>query len=108
MTKQEVIDTINRDFKGKCISEYYNCRYLNDEGKKCAIGLFIPDGHKGQWYTSHVKNLLKFYPDLQEYMPFDNIELNTKFQDLHDSLDHNLGVQKQKDILINFVEKNCK
>jgi hypothetical protein len=50
-TKQTIIDKINSDFKGKAstftISGVDQCQYLTDDGRKCSIGLFIPNGHRG-------------------------------------------------------------
>lgn len=108
MTKQEIIDKINSDFKGKCTDERDTCTYLNTEGKKCAIGLFIPDGHSGQHYQGTVSGLLREYPDLRQYMPFSDERTNCMFQDIHDIelYKYTDTLQEQKDKLIKFVEDN--
>lgn len=41
-TKQSMIEHIETEFKGKSITSSGSCRYLTDDGKKCAIGMFIP------------------------------------------------------------------
>ena len=42
-TKQSIIDHIKTNFKGKSINKSGQCMYRCDDGKKCAVGLFIPD-----------------------------------------------------------------
>lgn len=42
-TKQSMIEHIETEFKGKSITSSGSCRYRIGDGKKCAIGMFIPD-----------------------------------------------------------------
>ena len=42
----------------------YKCCYLTDDGRKCAVGLCLPDGHKAQHSTTHFGVLIKCYPEL--------------------------------------------
>ena len=108
MTKQEIIDTINKKFKGKA-DGIHGCVYLNNKGKKCVIGIFIPDGHPGQQEEDlGVLGLLEKYPELIREMPSDNFELLEKFQSVHDTLDDTLSIGSQKGILIQFVNRNFK
>ena len=112
LTKQQIIDKINTDFNGQAINyDTGQCMYkFTDESgecKKCAIGLFIPDGHPSQEEFMSVDELLDEYPDLWDSMPIDDIGFLTAFQEVHD---HNgmrkLSLDEQKSQLIGFVDDN--
>lgn len=109
MNKQEIIDTINEKFTGQAVNDKFGtCQYLTEDGRKCAIGMFIPDGHPAQHKITDVISLLNEYPDLGRYMPFDNLNTLNKFQDCHDScLDTEMSLEEQKQILIDFVNEVC-
>ena len=65
---------------------YKTCLYQTNDGNRCAIGAFIPDGHPGLKSYSEVSNLLFHHPDLVKCMPFtDSIALKV-FQRRHDEL----------------------
>jgi hypothetical protein len=40
------------------------CSYLTDDGRKCAVGLALPDGHEAQRSGSGFNTLTKRYPEL--------------------------------------------
>lgn len=40
------------------------CMYLNDEGRKCAVGLALPDGHPAHKSKYSFPNLVINYPEL--------------------------------------------
>lgn len=40
------------------------CRYLTSDGKKCAVGLCIPDGHPAQTLLTDARALSLKYPNL--------------------------------------------
>ena len=105
MNKQQVIDVINKEFKGKAYD--FGCFYLTKDGRKCAIGMFIPDGHPGQRDQCGVGYLLDKHSDLKSFMPSDDEELLRQFQRAHDCL---LSVadpiDQQRQTLINWVHKN--
>ncbi len=42
-TRQKMIDHVKSNFKGKSIGMDGVCLYRGPDGKKCAVGLFIPD-----------------------------------------------------------------
>lgn len=104
-TKQSMIDVIKKEFKGQAINKLGTCQYLTDEGGKCAVGCFIPHGHKGQLHSGTVSELMRHF-DLSMYMPLENIPMR-EFQKVHDdglgSID-DIGVQLN--ILINWINKN--
>lgn len=106
MSKQIIIDTIKKEFKGKAVNEYGHCVYLADDGKKCAFGMFIPDGHKAQYSESNSNALFNEYPDLLEILPTANKEFWRIFQRAHDTLDDSLSIKEQRSELINWVNEN--
>lgn len=106
MSKKLIIDTIRQDFKGKAWNEKRKqCMYKTDCGKKCAVGLFIPDGHDAQESLNEAEYMLHAYPDLMEHMPSQDIHFMQRFQNKHDSLDAELSVEEQQDILIDWIER---
>ena len=40
------------------------CQYLTSDGRKCAIGLVLPDGHPSQRYEQGFGSLVECYPEL--------------------------------------------
>lgn len=106
MKKEQVIEKIEKEFTGKCVDESKSCMYLNEKGQKCAIGLFIPDGHKAQDMDSDVEGLLDEFPSLWDHMPSTNLELLEKFQQCHDGLKETHSINSQKQTLINWVNQN--
>lgn len=106
MTKLEIINTINKEFKGKAVNIHNFCCYLSADNKKCFIGLFIPNGHEGREYDSDVIGLLREYPELKKYMPSQDISFLEAFQELHDSLDINSSVESQITKAIEWVNEN--
>ena len=69
-TKQKILDVIRaRPFEDRAMDNDGNCVYLAPDGNKCAVGLFIPDGHDGLTYKGSIYELLKACPDLYTYMP---------------------------------------
>lgn len=101
MKIEKILETIDTKFIGKAVDlEYGGRNYLTDDGKKCAIGLFIPNGHDAQTEnTMYVISLVDKYPDLLQCLPSSNLERLRTFQETHDQLDNELSVEKQKQIL---------
>lgn len=67
---------------------WHSCKYLTKDGKKCVVGLMLPDGHESQKATCDFSRLVELYPEL-----FDDDVKNTTpamlldFQfSLHDTL----------------------
>ena len=59
------------------------CKYRNEQGRACAVGAFIPDGHEGTAGRYRVRALLENFPDLRPLMPLDDEDLDD-LQALHD------------------------
>lgn len=78
------------------------CSYLAPDGNKCAIGCFIPDGHQVQKEFMDVRQVLRTYPDLQEYMPFDDSDILNDFQMIHD----NSYPGKVRENLFKWIDEN--
>lgn len=98
MKIEKILEVINREFKGKSINGC-SCKYLTEDDKKCAIGLFIPDGHEAQDFDGGVSSLLRKYSYLIPLMPSKDIDKLIKFQKTHDGLDESLTVEQQKKVL---------
>lgn len=64
-TKRKIINHIKKNFKGKSMDNRGNCLYRGPKGKKCALGLFIPDDlyNKNMEFGGiDIVNLRKFFP----------------------------------------------
>ena len=103
--KQRIIETINEKFKGQAkVVGKNGCMYQTPCGKRCAIGMFIPDDHQGLECFGDVIFLLKQYPELSQHMPSDDIYFMHKFQAVHDcDLNDNMSLDEQKQVLIDFI-----
>lgn len=81
------------------------CVYKALDGNRCAIGVFIPDGHSGEYCNLSVSGLLQSYPDLTDLMPLPTYALIT-MQSVHDSVDRNLGKLDPRPVIINWINEN--
>lgn len=89
MNIDKVLELIETDFKGKAM-EGSQCKYKTDDGRKCFIGLFLPEGHAAQKEEDmNVRSLLGKYPDLRNYMPSDDLDKLNTLQRVHDSFGFN-------------------
>lgn len=109
MNKQYAIDTIKREFRGKAVDlqDTTQCLYLTDDGKKCAIGCFIPENHPASSPNLRlgIGDVLYDMPELWKYMPSDDIDDLIWLQHIHDALDESDSVESQKEELINFIKE---
>jgi hypothetical protein len=81
-TKEKMLEVIKaRPFEEGARDMTDRCVYLHENGNKCGVGLFIPDGHEGQQFLEEADELLERYPDLKKHMPLDNMQ---NFQKIHD------------------------
>jgi len=87
MKAQEIFDTIVAHLRkqgGKAM-EGINCVYLASDGRKCAIGCLIPDGHPAQDSRGGVTSMLAGFPDL--YKRFNaHIHILQHMQFCHDGI----------------------
>lgn len=102
-TKAKILEVLKaRPLEGPAIrDEYsYTCAYKGKDGNRCAVGMFIPDGHDGESYEGSVGSLLERYPDLMPLMPLQYEGLKG-IQLVHDQEQGNA-----KAAMIDWVEKN--
>jgi len=64
------------------------CRYLTKDGRKCAVGLVLPEGHEAQTYGDIFPYMVNRWPELFDPSVFEwGIDALADFQtDLHDTL----------------------
>lgn len=101
MTNEEVWKVIDSKFTGKAVEEHGACGYLMEDGRRCAIGLFIPAGTVFD-NNVDVRCLLEIDPELWGYMPSNNLDLLGDWQLFHDTeLKDNIPLKEQKAALFN-------
>lgn len=54
----------NRPPATEVVAGRTSCRYLTEEGRKCAVGLCIPDGHEAQGVEAEFSRVVREYPEL--------------------------------------------
>ena len=112
-TKKSVIKRIEEKFKGKALDKNRNlCLYKTEDGKKCAVGLFIADTDEANNFQGSVSTLINAYPHLKKTMPFD-LETLDVLQMAHDRgesecayNDHRTDEEVLMD-LISFIESEA-
>jgi hypothetical protein len=85
-TKEKAMEQVKKYNNGqRCTSAYgHGCLYSNETGNRCAVGCFIPDGHKGLKSRGDAVSLIINFPELRQKMPFDEPGPLTAFQRAHD------------------------
>jgi hypothetical protein len=73
---------------GKPALEGGHCMYLTPNGRKCAIGLVIPDGHPAQAYLRTVAYVAREWPELlgADFLALKDHDQNNFQSRLHDAL----------------------
>lgn len=108
MNKLDVMNVIDNEFKGKCVDEFGNSRYINCLGQRCVIGLFIPKSRIEEVRDSglSVRGIVLMH-NLEKCMPHHDLDVLIRFQEVHDGYLHEgMSLETQKQILKEFVEKN--
>src|SRR5476651_1935246 len=107
-TKAKILKVMrNRRYNAAAVNEEGTCKFLTNNGNRCAVGLFIPKGHEGLRACGGVVDLLSKFEDLVEVMP---LKL-TALQKLQMSHDDCAGKKKGKEAnakqaMINWVKKH--
>ena len=104
-TDSTIKKTIDKNFTGRALNEQGKCAYLTKDGKKCAVGIFIPEGHEAQTFAKNVAHLLFKYTDLLDVLPL-NTEMLFLLQKYHDQ-DPNFKSshpKKQKALLFDTIK----
>ena len=90
-------------------SNKYLCSYLTPDGRKCAVGLCIPDGHPAQLSKSCLAHVARVqYPHLFSLSNFESDELQDA---LHDNLintstgDWSLPLEARKTAYLALAER---
>ncbi len=107
-TKESMIKHIKDNFRGKSLGRvhshrYKTCVYKNPEGRRCAVGMFIPhtEYESKMNYAGVASDLLITFPDLRQYMPLMDAEL-TELQQAHDASD----ATDTLDDMLKWINKN--
>lgn len=91
MTDQETFDIVARHLYEQGQRSYKDdigCRYRDPHGRKCAVGVLIPDAlYHPNMETVFVSPLLTGYPVLRDYMSR-NVSLLADLQFAHDAEDN--------------------
>ena len=61
--------------KGRKAMNNEQCQYLTEDGNKCAVGCFIPDGHRAQASLDSALRVVDSFADLEGLMPLESIGL---------------------------------
>lgn len=92
MTAQEIFDRVVarlRDGTGRANivvrGGNERCCYLTPDGRKCAVGIFIPDGDRAQTLAAPVDELLEIYSSRQWAQSLaPHVDLLGEVQEIHD------------------------
>ena len=112
-TKESMKEHVRNNFKDKSQNiSGPGCLYRGPEGKKCAVGLFIPD----EFYIpeldraegtllegTEVQHILRAYPHLEGFMPLE-VKALTGFQTFHDNLSDSKTEIEQTESLLRWIE----
>ena len=103
-TKQKLIEHVKANFKGKSIDNNM-CLYRGPEGKKCVIGLFIPDSETNLLSKIEGEGALTVWHRIDKFVPFKDKYMAYEFQRAHDLLSSE-SVEEQTQELVDWLEKN--
>ncbi len=90
ITEQEYFDRACerlRDGTGRAVGARGKCEYLTEDGCKCVVGVFIPDGHTAQRSGLSVVSLAERWPRLAGIAwpdTSDGLTLASRLQECHD------------------------
>ena len=103
-TKAKILAVIEaRPFEEQAYDEdMERCLYLTNKGNKCAVGLFIPDGHMAQHSGMGADALIDSYPDLRQLMPLHSFDMG-ELQFIHDKIGNRY---RAKTAMIEWVKEN--
>lgn len=110
-TKKKMIAHIKKNFKGQSKMSMFEghsatCLYRGPKGKKCAVGLFIPDEvYSPGMEDKNVAAIVKRYPKLLSVLPLSSVALGN-LQYIHDYHLQNKATLLKK--MINWINENVK
>lgn len=100
--KEFMKEKINKEFKGKSVGQNGRaCLYRGLEGKKCVVGLLIPDDQ----YNPNMEGVGVDNPKIRDISALKGFSIDFLFnlQVAHDELCETSSLQEQKDDLINSI-----
>lgn len=101
-TKEKMKEHIVNNFKGKATGKNeIQCEYKTQDGRKCAVGMFIPEDCYESSMDGSVNSLLFYWPKVILHMPLEEDGL-TKMQLIHD----NSAPEDTLQDLLTFIDKN--
>ena len=103
-TREKVEAHVRAEFKGKAESggDDGTCLYKTDDGKKCAVGMFISDDiYIEEMEHKTAQSLFRKYPDLIGMMPFSTLNMYD-WQNVHDNLISN---EDQLATMLKFLDR---
>lgn len=105
-TKKKILKVLqDRKFARAAYNEAQKvCEYRTKDGNRCAVGLFIPNGHEGLSHSGAVGGLLDAFPDLRKKLPLGEKGLDF-LQDVHDTIENRTNAKRA---MIEWVTKNVK
>lgn len=103
ISREAAIQKVKDNYKGKAVDGDM-CQYSIGDGRRCAIGLFIPDDHEAitNPYSGNYNSLITDHPELAEFMPLRDTD-RTNFQSVHDSFPASLSIDQQRIRLIDYI-----
>ena len=105
-TKNKILKVLKaRRYNAAAVNEEGTCAYTTSNGNRCAVGMFIPKGHKGSSVAGNVTDLLEAHPDLKDRLPLSPKALSA-LQRVHDDLSPSNGGGNAKEAMIEWVQKN--
>lgn len=86
-TKKKMIDHVVKTFKGRSVNSSGSCQYRGPNGKKCAIGMFMPNSFYKKDMDSFLgpyTSVATAYPEIHTLMPLETLGCQ-EMQRVHDS-----------------------
>lgn len=85
MNRQEIFNKVATHLlrQGKASLTFGICTYRGDDGTKCAIGIFIPDGQYSPYIEGKRVNAAELYSRLPSFI-LEDLDFARMLQHLHD------------------------
>jgi len=82
------------------------CLYRGGEGKKCAVGVLIPNDLYQEDMEMHgVEDVFKLFPHIKEYLGIENLHFLIELQEEHDNGENwNFKGHIEKNALVKIAE----
>jgi hypothetical protein len=102
ITPQDIVDMVwarLNDGAGRAINKWGDCAYKDDNGNKCAVGIFLPENHPIQEVGGDIDKLfmvasaMGYDIDGEDWLSFleENYDILNRLQKIHDDQEHWYG-----------------